>query len=234
MNVVDLTERTVAATVRVDDTVLIRGTVKEIVAGVGVLVELFSKTDQYSAWVRLDNVVGLVVPDVPDEPADGTWLFAPDDLALSDGINVFHRDDGSAPNEPDRRWPRRWQLAGTAEWLDWPTACHRGAGTAQPIRQPGPVNLRSDAGNLPRYVQEWICAILQRRTAGITMYQMIRWYHLNQRLGETREGKTIPASDPEVQRRVQAYLDHLVALGVAIFHSKPRPERQPYWTWSTT
>ena len=45
------------------DRVLIRGEVVEHIEGVGVKVEVFSKTDQYRAWVREDLVTSGVVLD---------------------------------------------------------------------------------------------------------------------------------------------------------------------------
>ncbi len=124
MTLVDLDEGA-AGQLKPGDTVLIRGTVVQALDGVGVEVELFSKTDQYTAWVRLDHVAALVLPDVPPEPGDGTWIPARN--TDDGGVHVFHRHDAEVPVEPDRRFPRRWQVAGTGEWVDWPTAVHRGA-----------------------------------------------------------------------------------------------------------
>lgn len=77
---------------------LIRGTVKEHQPGVGYLVELFSKTDQYEAWVREDQVAHVVpVPVVPPEPADETrWLG-------SDGA-TYERHDGWRATRGEQCW----------------------------------------------------------------------------------------------------------------------------------
>ncbi len=140
MTLVDLDEGT-AGRLKPGDTVHIRGTVVQARGGVGVQVELFSKTDQYTAWVQLGDVVALVLPDVPPEPGDGTWIPARDD---DGGVNVFHRCDAEAPDEPDRRFPRRWQVAGTGEWVDWATAVHRGADTDQRLNPAGKATLRDE------------------------------------------------------------------------------------------
>lgn len=134
MTIADLDEDA-AGQVKPGDTVLIRGTVMEAIPGVGVRVELFSKTDQYEAWLRLDRVVALDLPDVPAEPGDGTWLVGPnDDYPYDSAVSVYHRHDYGAPSEPERRWARRWQVAGTGEWIDWPTAVHRGADPTRQLR----------------------------------------------------------------------------------------------------
>lgn len=156
MSTVDLHADDVARTVRVGDTVLVSGTVLEVSPGVGVLVELFSKTDQYRDWIREDRVVGLVVPDAPDEPSDGSWIVGPDsDSICGGGINVYHRNDAGATTEPERRYPRRWQVAGTGEWVDWPTAHHRGADPGRRLHDDGDdldQTLRPVAAEIVRYL----------------------------------------------------------------------------------
>lgn len=122
MTEVDLDERT-AGQLKPGDEVLIRGVVVEAMDGVGVSVELFSKTDQYVGWIRLDQLARLILADVPEEPGDGTWLTATDYDVV---VNVFHRDDARAPVDAERRWRRRWLVVGTGEWIDWPTVVHRG------------------------------------------------------------------------------------------------------------
>ncbi len=74
------------------DTVHIQGTVLQVVPDVGYLVELFSKTDQYQAWVRPDSVVAVEIPQPPTEPPDGTWLVGSD----NNRPNVFLRNDAGA------------------------------------------------------------------------------------------------------------------------------------------
>lgn len=61
-------------TYEVGDHVLIRAKVVKVAgADVGVLVELFSKTDQYDAWVRPDLITGKTAPPAPPEP-DRTYV----------------------------------------------------------------------------------------------------------------------------------------------------------------
>lgn len=110
---------------RVGDEVLIRGTVKEWRPGIGLLVEMLSKTDQYTAWVRADFVYDVLLPDLPDEPADGTWLAGIDPGGTN--TRVFIRDDAEGHNDPDRRHDRRWWDVVAEQWVDWPTAVKRGA-----------------------------------------------------------------------------------------------------------
>lgn len=117
-------------TPRVGDEILIRGTVKQYVPGVGVLVELFSKTDQYDAWIRLDLIADVNLPDLPDEPVNGTWLAGTNSANTAPGgphTRVFIRDDAEGHNDPDRRHDRRWWDVVAEQWIDWPTAVKRGA-----------------------------------------------------------------------------------------------------------
>lgn len=53
---------------RIGDEVLIRGRVKRYISGVGCLVEVFSKTEQYQRWVREDLIEKVI-------PADQTRTF---------------------------------------------------------------------------------------------------------------------------------------------------------------
>lgn len=107
------------------DEVLIRGRVVEHLPGLGTLVELFSKTDQYQAWVRLDLIAEVVLPDVPAEPGDGTWLAATGEGPWT-APRVWYRRDADAPNEPDRRWRRRWFDVAIQDRIDWPEVVRRG------------------------------------------------------------------------------------------------------------
>ncbi|MFJ1539343.1 hypothetical protein ACIODS_12440 [Micromonospora chalcea] len=109
----------------VGDTVLIRGVIKQYTPGVGALVEFFSKTDQYEAWIRSDLIADVLLPNPPAEPADGTWLAG----VKPGGTNtrVFIRDDAEGHNDPDRRHDRHWWDVVAEEWVDWPTAVRRGA-----------------------------------------------------------------------------------------------------------
>ncbi|GAA4439078.1 hypothetical protein [Phytohabitans houttuyneae] len=109
----------------VGDEVLVRGTVVRYIDGVGALVELFSKTDQYQAWVREDDIADVVLTEVPDEPGDGTWLAGTEPGGTN--VRVFRRDDAEGHNDPDRRYHRRWWDVHAEQWLDWPGAVKRGA-----------------------------------------------------------------------------------------------------------
>lgn len=115
----------------VGDEILIRGIVKQYMPGVGVLVELFSKTDQYEAWVRLDLVDDLRLHVSPDEPSDGTWLEGVE----PGGTNrlAFIRDDRGSSSEPERRHQRHWFDVAAQEFVDWPTAVKRGADPSRPL-----------------------------------------------------------------------------------------------------
>lgn len=110
---------------RVGDEVLLRVTVKAWEPGVGVLVEIISKTDQYSTWVRQDFIADVILPNLPDEPVDGTWLAGVE--PRSTNTRVFIRNDAEGHNDPDRRHDRRWWDVAAEQWVDWPTAVKRGA-----------------------------------------------------------------------------------------------------------
>lgn len=114
---------------RVGDSILVKASVVEVAPGVGVRVELFSKTDQYTAWIRTDHVDQLVLPDAGDEPGDGTWLECLTDCG---DPNVFFRNDGQGPkDQPVRRFDRHWWDVAGMQWVDWPTAIRRGADPAR-------------------------------------------------------------------------------------------------------
>ncbi|MEU7980519.1 hypothetical protein AB0B63_18545 [Micromonospora sp. NPDC049081] len=115
----------------VGDEVLIRGIVKQFTPGVGVLVELLSKTDQHEAWVRLDDVADVVLPNLPVEPTDGTWLAGVEPGGAN--ARVFIRDDSEGHNDPERRYHRRWWDVAAEQWVDWPTAVKRGANPSRPL-----------------------------------------------------------------------------------------------------
>ncbi len=194
MTLIELDEHA-AAEVRPGDVVLIRATVIDSIEGVGARVELYSKTDQYAAWVRHDLVAALDRPDVPDEPADGTWLVAPDDGAINGGVNVFHRDDAGAPSEPERRSPRRWQVAGVGEWVDWPTVVARGGRPNRRLHDDGPT-LPDELDSLADAVVEFLArAHSDARTIGY--------------IGRTMRQTDHPCTDDEVQQ----VIDWLIARG---------------------
>lgn len=119
-----------STTPMVDDEVLIRGRVTKYRPGVGLVVELFSKTDQYEAWVREDRVVEVVLPELPSEPPDGTWLVGVI-LLGEQGSHIFRRDDDEGHNDREtRRHDRRWWDYTAQEWVSWPEAVRRGANPA--------------------------------------------------------------------------------------------------------
>lgn len=214
MTLIELDEHA-AAEVRPGDVVLIRATVVENTPGVGVLVELFSKTDQYEAWVRHDLVAARDRPDVPDEPVDGTWLVAPD---TDGGVNVFHRDDAGAPPEPERRCPRRWQVAGTGEWLDWPTVHHRGGRPDRQLHDDGPT-LPDELRGLTDAVVEFLArAHHDARTIGF--------------IGRTMRQTGHPCTDDEVQQ----VIDWLTARGrVELMPARAdQPRRRPRYQLRNT
>lgn len=111
------------------DTVLIRADVVRAVPGVGVLVQLFSTTDEYEAWVRYD----LLHPEatrveVLPEPPDGTWLLGEDD----EGLNTFGRLDDRVAKY--HHTARRWLDVRASEWVTWEQAYRRGADPDRPIK----------------------------------------------------------------------------------------------------
>ncbi|MDG4791954.1 hypothetical protein O7626_39770 [Micromonospora sp. WMMD1102] len=118
----------------VGDEVLIRGKVVRWVPTVGAVVELFSKTDQYEVWIRPDRIAEVIVPNVPDEPADGTWLLGEDPHVRN--ARVFQRDDAEGHcDRPERRHDRHWWDVVAEEWIDWPEAVRRGADPARRVRE---------------------------------------------------------------------------------------------------
>ncbi len=87
---------------------------------VGYRVQLFSKIDEYQAWVLPKHVVRVVrAPEVPDEPANGTWLCGTGQYEL----NAFTRNDQAAIDNGNRHW----YDIGASSWIDWPEAFMRGA-----------------------------------------------------------------------------------------------------------
>lgn len=116
---------------RVGDEILVRGTVVQWLPGVGALVELFSKTDQYEAWIRPSLIADVIVPNLPEEPADGTWLGGED--PDSGNTRVFCRSDARGHCDDDRRYDRRWWDVAAEEWIDWPMAVRRGADSTRLI-----------------------------------------------------------------------------------------------------
>lgn len=110
------------ATIHPEDEVLIRAKVIRTIAfSPNVLVELFSKTDQYEAWIRRDHILMLAAStDVP-EPEDKSWVLQGDEGSF-DGVFAFCRSDVGAPlstpNGP-RRDPAHWFSVGSGQWMTW-------------------------------------------------------------------------------------------------------------------
>ncbi len=125
--------------VMVGDEVVVRGTVIEVKPGVGVVVEFFSKTDQWRGWVREDLVEVVMPAGLPKEPADGTWLRTGPD---ADEPSVFHRDDAEGHSGGNRRFDEHWWDFHAGQWIDWPTAHRRGA---DPSRRLSPVRERKES-----------------------------------------------------------------------------------------
>jgi hypothetical protein len=103
-------------------TVLIRATVLEHISGVGYRVELFSKADQYEAWIREDQVAHVVPgPVAPPEPADGTrWIGADgatyerhDTWASTSGLRRWYNTNSGGPDT----WAQVWRMAQPSEPL---------------------------------------------------------------------------------------------------------------------
>lgn len=113
--------------VKVGDAVYVRATVVQVEPE-NLLVGLFSKTDQYEAWVRPD-LCELDLPELPDEPADRTMLKTP---ANDDGmIYVFERNDAEGHSNRDtRRHDRHWWSYVDSDWVDWPYVVAHGGGRA--------------------------------------------------------------------------------------------------------
>lgn len=213
MTLIELDEHD-AVEVRPGDVVLVRATVLESVPGVGARVELYSKTDQYDAWVRHDLVAALDRPDVPDEPVDGTWLVAPDTDALDGGVNVFHRDDAGAPDEPERRCPRRWQVAGTGEWVDWAGAVHRGADPSRTLHAQ-----TATAVEVPSDVEAFVIDIMsQLYVRGVTVAQLL--------------ARMRPAGLHPDTSVVLMLLERLTREGKTTYQPA-WGGRLPRWTWNT-
>lgn len=95
------------------DTVTIRVKVLEVgPADLGMKVELFSKTDQYPAWIRTDLVTEHTpAPAVRAEPEPGAYLIG-GQLAVN--FTDVHHD----PPPPDGGW---WRYGRGWDWHSWPT-----------------------------------------------------------------------------------------------------------------
>lgn len=117
--------------IHVGDQVMVRATVRRSVAGVGALVRFTSKTEHYDGWVAESELrYALLDGDLPDEPGDGTWLYA-DGSMFSDGCSrIFHRDDREGHYDDDRRFQQHWYDLTGDGWIDWPAAVERGAARA--------------------------------------------------------------------------------------------------------
>lgn len=107
------------------DTVMIKAEVVRSVAGLGAVVRLYSKTDEMKVWVAEKHLQfatsGL---GLDPEPEDGAWLIH----CAGGRPRIFHRDDAKGHNDRDvRRHDRHWWDVVAEEWIDWPTACDRGA-----------------------------------------------------------------------------------------------------------
>jgi len=120
--------------VRVGDTVYVRALVIEVQPGLGLVVQLFSKTDKYDVFVRSDHVVEMDVPNPPTEPGNGSWVTG----TVGGQPTVFRRDDSACAdptNATRRRFPCRWRDYATGDWVDWPTAYQRGADPARQLHE---------------------------------------------------------------------------------------------------
>ncbi len=191
-------------TIKPGDLVSITAEVVEVghADDIGVRVELYSKTDQYKTWVSPDHIERVIVPDVPDEPADGTWLAldAVDTFGLT--IKVWQRCDADAPTDPDRRFPRHWFAVHAGSWVDWPTVVAAGAGRARRLKPaeastPDPADVERD--------------LLERRTRTEFVLRLVReepGVHTDQLFG------TLAADAPELLPTGgrQALVDYLAFL----------------------
>lgn len=110
--------------IHVGDTAVFKAEVLRSVAGVGALLKIFSKTDEMQIWVAEDHLLHSSMAELTPEPPDGTWLLAHD----ADGMpKIFHRNDAEGHFDPGRRHQQHWFDVVNGEWIDWPTACERGA-----------------------------------------------------------------------------------------------------------
>lgn len=93
---------------RVGDIVTARGRVLEVhTEQVGI--QLFSKTDEYCAWVRNDEVTKLVDAEDADQPEVGQLVAVPDEIR-------------GVPRVFQRCWENQTQgyrEIGTSEWYSW-------------------------------------------------------------------------------------------------------------------
>jgi len=90
------------------DHVLIRGEVLEFIDGVGACVELFSKTDQYRAWVRADLIQSKTKP--PRIPEPGLWSTVSSSSTTGARFNAVRWDLGDDPHH----WV---DISGN--WMSW-------------------------------------------------------------------------------------------------------------------
>jgi hypothetical protein len=93
--------------VKPGDVITVKGTVKEVNSG-GVLVEFFSKTDQYEAWIREDKVVGVLVDaEDADEPEVDEFI----EVRSPDGMTSVwqHDQDGWRPVNIPGGEPITWR-----------------------------------------------------------------------------------------------------------------------------
>lgn len=150
------------AEVMVGDQVLVQATALRVIEGVGVLVEMFSKTDRYEGWIREDLVhLPEKTTDLADEPADGTTLMGDIDPETGNG-SVFRRDDAEGHFHPDRRCQQVWWDYAASEWIDWPEAVRRGANPGRRLTE------EPAAGGQRRLPRGW--------TRGVGQGRM--WLHL--------------------------------------------------------
>lgn len=101
------------------DTALIRAEVLAVQPGVGLLVKLFSKTDEYQARIRPDLIADVEHHGVglDPEPADGRWvMIGPQETPL-----LWHRSCAKGYHDSERRFDRHWWSHVTQGWVDWPT-----------------------------------------------------------------------------------------------------------------
>jgi hypothetical protein len=119
--------------VKIGDVVYVRAVVKRVLPE-NLLVELFSKTDQYEAWVRPTDCE-LDLPELPLEPTDGHMLtcHGPNEVDY-----IFRRDDENGLADGSiRRHVRRWWSYVDQTWVDWPYVVSHGGRDAVILKPVG-------------------------------------------------------------------------------------------------
>ncbi len=210
-------------TVREGDVVYIRGTVVEV-APEQLRVEVVSKTDQFQIWTRMDRCE-LDLPDLPEEPADGTLL---ETYHGTERSYIFRRDDAEGHNDRGtRRHDRHWWSYVDQQWVDWPYVVAHGGGNARILvvaersMRPDPLDDLEPSDNDRRAIEEVLATC---RGAG-------RPFNLIMRMIDARlPGRALANGIPVTRAALGAHLQWRVDRG----DMKLRPGGgglQDRWSW---